>query len=171
VHAEYGKGLVRHLAQALTRDFGKGFDASSLWRMRSFFLTCPKVAALRRELSWTHFRTLLAVDDDRARQWYMNEAADQGWSSRALPNHLPTGNDTSRAECVGAAFERDFGNNPSLKMRAFYRTCRRRRFSRQCLENLLEPRPLPSHSELDSPAIGGSSDLSTFPPPSPASEL
>jgi hypothetical protein len=42
--------------------------------MRGFFLTFPKVAALRRELSWTHFRTLLAVDDERARQWYMNEA-------------------------------------------------------------------------------------------------
>jgi hypothetical protein len=36
-HAEYGKGLVRHLAQALTREFGKGFDASSLWRMCGFF--------------------------------------------------------------------------------------------------------------------------------------
>jgi len=40
--AEYGKRLVRQLAQALTREFGKGFDTSNLWRMGGFFLAFPK---------------------------------------------------------------------------------------------------------------------------------
>jgi predicted nuclease of restriction endonuclease-like (RecB) superfamily len=88
--AEYGKGLVRQLAQALTSEFGKGFDASNLWHMRGFFLAFPKIDALRRELSWTHYRTLLRVDDEVARQWYMNEAATQSWSTRALERQIGT---------------------------------------------------------------------------------
>lgn len=88
--AEYGKGLVRQLAQALTSEFGKGFDASNLWHMRSFFLAFPKIDALRRELSWTHYRTLLRVEDEVARQWYMNEAATQNWPTRALERQIGT---------------------------------------------------------------------------------
>lgn len=88
--AEYGKGLVRQLAQALTSEFGKGFDASNLWHMRGFFLAFPKIDALRRELSWTHYRTLLRVENERARDWYMQEAAAQNWSTRALERQIGT---------------------------------------------------------------------------------
>lgn len=88
--AEYGKGLVRQLAQALTTEFGKGFDASNLWHMRGFFLAFPKIDAVRRELSWTHYRTLLRVDDETARNWYMDEAASQSWSTRALERQIGT---------------------------------------------------------------------------------
>jgi len=88
--AEYGKGLVRQLAQALTSEFGKGFDASNLWHMRGFFLAFPKIDALRRELSWTHYRTLLRVENERAREWYTREAATQNWSTRALERQIGT---------------------------------------------------------------------------------
>jgi len=88
--AEYGKGLVRELARALTTEFGKGFDASNLWHMRRFFLAFPKIDALRRELSWTHYRTLLRVDDETTRNRYMNEAASQNWSTRALERQIGT---------------------------------------------------------------------------------
>lgn len=46
--------------------------------------------ALRRELSWTHYRTLLKVDGDGARQWYMVEAVTQNWSTRALERQIGT---------------------------------------------------------------------------------
>jgi len=88
--AEYGKGLLQTLAAALTREFGKGFDASNLRYMRLFYQAFPIRDALRHELSWTHYRTLLAVDDDRTRQWYMNEAASQSWSTRALERQIGT---------------------------------------------------------------------------------
>jgi hypothetical protein len=84
VRAVYGKRLLSELATALTAEFGKGFDASNPRYMRLFYQAFPKCDALRHELSWTHYRTLLRVDSDTARQWYMNEAAAQNWSSRAL---------------------------------------------------------------------------------------
>jgi predicted nuclease of restriction endonuclease-like (RecB) superfamily len=58
--------------------------------MRGFYLGFPIRDALRRELSWTHYRTLLRADDAKARQWYMNESADQSWSTRALERQIGT---------------------------------------------------------------------------------
>jgi len=88
--AAYGKRLLSDLAKALTAEFGKGFDASNLRYMRLFYQAFPKCDALRHELSWTHYRTLLRVDSDTARTWYMNEAATQNWSSRALERQIGT---------------------------------------------------------------------------------
>src|ERR1700719_1856052 len=52
--------------------------------------TLPIRDALRPELSWTHYRTLLRVESDPARQWYMNEAAGQGWTTRSLERQIST---------------------------------------------------------------------------------
>ncbi len=54
--ADYGKGLIPELSKRLTAEFGKGFDKSNIWNMRAFYLTYPKIDAVRRELSWTHYR-------------------------------------------------------------------------------------------------------------------
>ncbi|TAN78460.1 MAG: DUF1016 domain-containing protein [Gallionella sp.] len=88
--AAYGKRLLPDLGAALTREFGKGFDATNLRHMRGFYLAFPKCDALRRELSWTHYRLLLRVDAPQARQWYMQEAAEQNWSTRALERQIGT---------------------------------------------------------------------------------
>ena len=88
--AGYGKQLLPTLAEALTAEFGKGFDASNLRYMRLFYQAFPIRDALRHELSWTHYRTLLKVDSDSARQWYMHEAATQNWSTRALERQIGT---------------------------------------------------------------------------------
>lgn len=88
--AAYGKKLLSRLAQELTGEFGKGFDASNLRYMRLFYQAFPIRDALRHELSWTHYRLLLRVDKADARRWYMNEAAQQNWSSRALDRQIDT---------------------------------------------------------------------------------
>ena len=88
--AAYGKKLLLSLADSLTREFGKGFDATNLRHMRGFYLAFPIRDAVRRELSWTHYRNLLRVENETARQWYMNEAAAQNWSSRALDRQIGT---------------------------------------------------------------------------------
>jgi predicted nuclease of restriction endonuclease-like (RecB) superfamily len=88
--AAYGKRLLPDLAQALTREFGRGFDATNLRHMRGFFQAFPIRDALRRELSWTHYRLLLRVASPEARQWCMTEAATQNWSSRALERQMGT---------------------------------------------------------------------------------
>ncbi|WPN30433.1 PDDEXK nuclease domain-containing protein [Pseudomonas sp. P5_109] len=88
--ARYGKELPLTLANVLTAEFGKGFDASNLLYMRLFYQAFPIRDALRHELSWTHYRRLLRVDNDSARLWYMNESATQNWSSRALERQINT---------------------------------------------------------------------------------
>lgn len=69
--AAYGRGLLAQLGQALTAEFGRGFDASNLRHMRGFYLAFPIRDALRRKLSWTHYRLLLRVDSAEAQQWYV----------------------------------------------------------------------------------------------------
>ena len=88
--AGYGKQLLSTLAKALTAEFGKGFDETNLRKMRLFYQAFPIRDALRLELSWTHYRRLLRVDSDKARKWYMDESANQNWSSRALERQIST---------------------------------------------------------------------------------
>lgn len=88
--AQYGANLVPQLAERLTTEFGRGFDASNLHKMRQFYTSFPILDALRPELSWTHYRTLLRIEDDHARVWYMQEAAGQNWSTRALERQIGT---------------------------------------------------------------------------------
>ena len=86
--AEFGTKLLTRLSEALTQDFGKGFDASNLRYMRLFYQAFPICDALRHELSWTHYRTLIRVEDPKARDWYISEAITQNWSSRALDRQI-----------------------------------------------------------------------------------
>ena len=65
--AEYGKQILKKLSQKLTSEFGKGFDESNLRYMRLFFKTFPICDTLRHELSWSHYRRLISVDDEKAR--------------------------------------------------------------------------------------------------------
>jgi len=88
--ADYGKKLIPNLAEKLTSEFGQGFDQRNLRNMRGFFQLFPIWNALRTELSWTHYRSLLRIEKAKARNWYMNEAADQNWSSRALDRQIGT---------------------------------------------------------------------------------
>lgn len=88
--AEYGEALLQGLAERLTADFGKGFDARELRKMRQFYLSFPIRDALRPELSWTHYRRLSRIPDSEARMWYMNECAESHWSTRQLERQINT---------------------------------------------------------------------------------
>lgn len=86
--AEYGQRVINDLAEKLSVEFGRGFDARELRRYRQFYLLFPKWDALRPELTWTHYRTLIRVENERARLYYMNEAALQNLSTRALDSQI-----------------------------------------------------------------------------------
>ena len=88
--AAYGKQLIAELAKKLTSEFGKGFTERNLRNMRQFYLTFPIRDALRSELSWTHYRELMRVPDKLAREFYLEEAAKAGWSSRQLQRQIHT---------------------------------------------------------------------------------
>lgn len=86
--AEYGKAVLADMAHRLTAEFGTGFTLTNLKYMRQFYLSFPIGHALRDELSWTHYRLLIHVGDPAAREWYMNEAIAQSWSSRNLERQI-----------------------------------------------------------------------------------
>lgn len=88
--APYGKSVLTQVSKRLSVEFGKGFDASNLYKMSQFYRAFPNLDALRLNLSWTHYRLLLRVDDAAARLWYMNEAATQNWNTRALDRQIGT---------------------------------------------------------------------------------
>lgn len=72
----------------MTADFGKGFTAANLKNMRQFYLTFPKSYALRSELSWTHYRLLMRVENENAREFYTEEAIKSNWSTRQLERQI-----------------------------------------------------------------------------------
>jgi len=87
--AEYGTGLIKYLAERLTKEFGKGFTETNLRYMRQFSSTFPIRHALRDELSWTHYRLLMRIDNEPRREFYMKECAECNWSSRQLERQIP----------------------------------------------------------------------------------
>lgn len=88
--AAYGKSVLAQVSAQLTAEFGKGFDASNLYKMSQFYRAFPNLDALRLNLSWTHYRLLLRVDSLEARLWYMDEASSQNWNTRALDRQIGT---------------------------------------------------------------------------------
>lgn len=91
--AQYGKEIINALSNELISEFGKGYNERNLRYYRQFYLMFPEQSiwnACVPNLTWTHFRLLLRVKDDDARFWYMNEAANEGWSSRVLDRNIGT---------------------------------------------------------------------------------
>jgi hypothetical protein len=80
--ADYGSKLLASLSIRLSKRFGKGFDPSNLWNMRQFYQEYPILDAVRRELSWTHYRLLMRVEKSQARSFYEVECVKNNWSSR-----------------------------------------------------------------------------------------
>jgi predicted nuclease of restriction endonuclease-like (RecB) superfamily len=93
VRAEYGSQLIRNLARSLGDEFGRGVSVANLWNFRQFYLTFPdagKLYALRRELTWTHWRLVMRIETEAARDYYIRECAEQAWSSRRLEREIAT---------------------------------------------------------------------------------
>lgn len=100
--AEYGKTLVESLSKQLTLEYGRGWSASHLWHIRQFYSLYrhrkprlfPAAGAysagkkilhtLCAELSWSHYRLLMRVENDQARAFYEIECAKNRWSAREL---------------------------------------------------------------------------------------
>ena len=85
--ADYGKQIVATLARQLTEKYGNNFEAKNLRRMMQFaeqFSDIEIVAPLARQLSWSHFQILIPLKDEKAREFYAQEAADRHWGKREL---------------------------------------------------------------------------------------
>lgn len=82
--AHYGESVLLKLSKRLTAEFGPGFEETNLRKIRQFYLTYPIQDALRLELSWTHYRILMRIDNPDARSFYEIECKNNKWSSREL---------------------------------------------------------------------------------------
>jgi hypothetical protein len=92
--ATYGIQLLSTLSRDLGDEFGKGLSVANLKNFRQFYLTFPdagKLYALRRELSWTHWRLVMRVEDPEARAYYIGQEGTR------------MGDDTRRAALEPAA--------------------------------------------------------------------
>lgn len=108
--AEYGTGIIAKLAKELSSEYGKGFTKTNLYSFYSFYKEYPEIfhsvsGKSTSLLSWTHYRTLLQIDDKVARDWYEKEALEQTWSVRTttakhfVPILLPYASDTEKGTC------------------------------------------------------------------------
>jgi predicted nuclease of restriction endonuclease-like (RecB) superfamily len=110
--AEYGKRLVKLVAQELTNEFGKGYSETNIKSFRRFYSEFQDIIigqalpalfknnlqsneikiqqTLPAILSWTHYERLMRVANRKARDWYMKEAAAQMWSYRTLDRNINT---------------------------------------------------------------------------------
>jgi len=93
IRAGYGKQLIRELSKQLSAEFGKGFSEANLKNFRQFYLTFSEKEigyTLRSELTWSHYRLIMRVDNPKAREYYISEAAGQNWSTRTLERNINT---------------------------------------------------------------------------------
>lgn len=96
--ADYGKQLLQQLSAALTEEFGRGFSVQNLYYFRQFYLTFPEIfhtvcgefSTPCRILTWSHYRRLLSVTNEEARNWYLKEASEQMWSYATLNRNIST---------------------------------------------------------------------------------
>ena len=79
--------MLEEIGRVLAAEHGRGFAARSLRNMRQFYLAYPKWSALRTELTWTHYHTLMRLPDEQ-RAFYGQVAAAGRWSSRELDKQL-----------------------------------------------------------------------------------
>lgn len=113
--AEYGKQIIEELSKRLTERFGRGFSPPTLWKYRQFFQVYPnRISILSPSgtefrdskilsppgiesgqgfsplLTWSHYRALMRIQDEKARNFYEREAVEGGWDKRTLERQIHT---------------------------------------------------------------------------------
>ena len=86
--AGYGEFLIKSLAEALEPQFGSGFSYRQLNLFRQFYRSFPIVNALRSQFSWTHYRTLIRIDNQDKKEFYIAEATKNNWTARQLERQV-----------------------------------------------------------------------------------
>lgn len=88
--AEYGKNLIKNLSKKLTENYGKGFSERNLEQMRKFYLTysISQTVSAEFKLSYSHYLTLMRINNIEERNFYEIEAINNGWSLRELKRQM-----------------------------------------------------------------------------------
>ena len=86
--AGYGDFLIKSLAETLQPQFGSGFSYRQLNWYRQFYRTFPIVSALRTQFNWTHYKTLISIETQDKRSFYIAETEKNNWTARQLERQV-----------------------------------------------------------------------------------
>ena len=84
----YGEGIIKEYSRRLTNELGKGYNTTSLKRMRQFYLIIEKGATLRHLLSWSHYRILITLNDINEINYYILQICKLNLSIRELERRI-----------------------------------------------------------------------------------
>lgn len=90
LRANYGKQIIKTLSIKLTKDFGQGFSMRNIEQMRQFYIaySIPQTLSAEFKLSWSHYLTLMRINDENERRFYEVESIKNNWSLRELKRQL-----------------------------------------------------------------------------------
>jgi predicted nuclease of restriction endonuclease-like (RecB) superfamily len=88
--SEYGKEIIATVSQYLVKNYGSGYSYSSLTRMikLSKVFKFEKIATLSQQLSWSHFKEFIGIEDNLKREFYIQMCMADKWSVRALRDRI-----------------------------------------------------------------------------------
>lgn len=86
--AEYGRYLIKSISEEFQPQFGSGFSIRQLELNRQFYRTFPNTNALRSQLSWTHYRQLIRIENQDKREFYLAESTKNNWTARQLERQI-----------------------------------------------------------------------------------
>jgi predicted nuclease of restriction endonuclease-like (RecB) superfamily len=86
--AEYGSYLIKSISDVFQPQFGSGFSVRQLERNRQFYRMFPIASALRTQLSWTHYKSLISINNENKREFYIAEATKNNWTARQLERQI-----------------------------------------------------------------------------------
>lgn len=91
--ADYGKGIIKNLAEALVPVYGNSYSKRNLDYYKKFYLLFPDIQIVNtrvHNLEWSHVRRILSVTNPNARLWYLENASTSMWSVRELDRNIST---------------------------------------------------------------------------------
>lgn len=86
--ADYGEFLIKSLSEILQPQFGSGFSVRQLEMWSQFYRSFPNKNALRSQFNWTHYRTLIRIENQDKKEFYIAEAAKNNWTARQLERQV-----------------------------------------------------------------------------------
>ena len=92
--AKYGSYLIKRLSQELSDEYGTGFSVANIRNCRQLYLTLPKESygySLIGKIHWSHLRTIMRLDDEEERNFYLKEVANEYWSVKELERNIKSG--------------------------------------------------------------------------------
>ncbi len=92
--AKYGSYLIKRLSQELSDEYGTGFSIANIRNCRQLYLTFPKESygySLIGKIHWSHLRTIMRLDDEEERNFYLKEVANEYWSVKELERNIKSG--------------------------------------------------------------------------------